>query len=87
MNTFTYQYARRRKHIDGGFTAKYVLDNGVFIPENGFREGQIVYHRCGGNIQLKLVLRRSENLWECSFDDGLKGTYHIDDLLLEPIRY
>lgn len=46
--TYTYQYVRRRKHIDCGFTAKYRLVGDTYTATK-YAIGQKVYHKHGGD--------------------------------------
>ena len=46
--TYTYQYARRRKHIDCGFTADYKLVGDTYTAPK-YAVGQRVYHKHGGD--------------------------------------
>lgn len=46
--TYTYQYVRRRKHIDCGFTAKYRLVGDTYTASK-YVVGQHVYHKHGGD--------------------------------------
>lgn len=72
--TYSYQYARRRKHHDGGFTQRYVLNDGVFSPDFPYI-GQRVYHRIAGRLEL-YVADFDENRIKLRFVDTSPDTWY-----------